>query len=408
MNIAPARPVSRDIATGNDVGVIVRRFYRAAIPDPLLGPVFERFGVDWSRHLPKLIAYWEHVLLGRPGLATNTVAVHGGVQQVAPFGAAEIARWVELWEETVDELVRRSGRRAREGTRPRGRARPTGRRASPTRRRSRMTTPNDTLADLVVHDAARARILDRLGLDYCCGGTETLDHACARAGLDTAHVVAELDGAASADEHPACDQMQAAELIRHLVEVHHAYLRAELPDLEQLAQKVLDVHGGRHPELHEVRAYVGELRADLEPHMLKEERVLFPAIVRLLDGPAQFPFGSIANPIGMMGVEHDRVGDLLARLRADDRRVLRPRRRVRELPIPLRTAHRARTRHPHARPRGEPSPLPRSRRARSRTTLNHGQFERDFGLCCSAASSATEDSDRGRTRSQRHTEGSAS
>ena len=178
-----------------------------------------------------------------------------------------------------------------------------------------MTTPNDTLADLVVHDAARARILDQLGLDYCCGGTETLDHACARAGLNTADVVAELDEAGTADEHPACDQMQAAELIRHLIDVHHAYLRAELPDLEQLAQKVLDVHGGRHPELHEVRAYVRALRDDLEPHMLKEERVLFPAIVRLLDGPAQFPFGSIANPITMMSVEHDRVGDLLARLR---------------------------------------------------------------------------------------------
>jgi hemoglobin len=103
VNIAPARPASRDIATANDVGVLVRRFYRAAIPDPLLGPVFERYGVDWPRHLPKLVAYWEHVLLDRPGLATNTVAVHGSVQHVAPFGPAQIARWVELWEETVDE-----------------------------------------------------------------------------------------------------------------------------------------------------------------------------------------------------------------------------------------------------------------------------------------------------------------
>jgi hemoglobin len=103
VNIAPARPASRDIVTDNDVGVLVRRFYRVAIPDPLLGPVFERFGVDWPTHLTKLVAYWEHVLLTRPGLAMNTVAVHGNVQHVAPFGPAQIARWVELWEETVDE-----------------------------------------------------------------------------------------------------------------------------------------------------------------------------------------------------------------------------------------------------------------------------------------------------------------
>jgi hemoglobin len=104
VNIAPARSASRDIATRNDVGVLVRRFYRAAIPDPLLGPVFERFGVDWSHHLSKLVAYWEHVLLACPGPVTNTIAVHGSVQRVAPFGPAEIARWVELWEETVSEL----------------------------------------------------------------------------------------------------------------------------------------------------------------------------------------------------------------------------------------------------------------------------------------------------------------
>ena len=104
VHIAPARLGSRDIATGNDVGVLVHRFYRRAIPDPLLGPVFEGFGVDWPRHLPKLVAYWEHVLLDHPGIATNTVGVHGRVQNVAPFGQNHIDRWVELWERTVDEL----------------------------------------------------------------------------------------------------------------------------------------------------------------------------------------------------------------------------------------------------------------------------------------------------------------
>jgi regulator of cell morphogenesis and NO signaling len=50
--------------------------------------------------------------------------------------------------------------------------------------------------------------------------------------------------------------------------------------------------------------------------MLKEERVLFPAIRTLIAGPATFPFGSIGNPIRMMTIEHDRVGALLAQLRA--------------------------------------------------------------------------------------------
>lgn len=179
-----------------------------------------------------------------------------------------------------------------------------------------ITKPNQTLADLVVNDPARAKTLDRLRLDYCCGGSDTLEHACARAGLDTADVIAQIDTTTAVDDMHNCSQMPPAALISHLVDVHHSYLHAELPELDPLANKVADKHAGCHAELHEVRTIIGALRDDLEPHMQKEERVLFPAILQLLDGPAEFPFGSIANPIYMMGVEHDRVGELLARLRA--------------------------------------------------------------------------------------------
>ena len=179
-----------------------------------------------------------------------------------------------------------------------------------------MTQPGDTLADVVMNDVSTTRILDRLGLDYCCGGDETLDHACTRLGLATADVVAQLDTTAVLDEHHDCGAMPVADLVAHLLAAHHSYLHDELPQLDQIADKVLDVHGRRHPELHEVRALVRALYGDLEPHMVKEERVLFPAILELLQGPVQLPFGSINNPIRMMNLEHDRVGDLLTRLRA--------------------------------------------------------------------------------------------
>jgi regulator of cell morphogenesis and NO signaling len=84
----------------------------------------------------------------------------------------------------------------------------------------------------------------------------------------------------------------------------------------ELAAKVATVHGERHPELRQVQELLALLADDLEPHMSKEERVLFPAITRLTEGAAEFPFGSINNPIRMMTLEHDRAGDLLARLGA--------------------------------------------------------------------------------------------
>ena len=104
MNIAPSRPRSRDISTANDVGVAVRRFYRAVIADPLLGPLFERYGVDWPHHIPKLVRYWEHVLLDRPGSAVNTIAIHAPVQRTTPFDAEHVDRWLDLWDDTLDSL----------------------------------------------------------------------------------------------------------------------------------------------------------------------------------------------------------------------------------------------------------------------------------------------------------------
>jgi regulator of cell morphogenesis and NO signaling len=78
------------------------------------------------------------------------------------------------------------------------------------------------------------------------------------------------------------------------------------------------VHGRNHPELHEVAAAFEELRSDLEPHMLKEERVLFPMIWELASANEQRPAfhcGSLRNPISVMLIEHDRAGELLVRLR---------------------------------------------------------------------------------------------
>ena len=173
----------------------------------------------------------------------------------------------------------------------------------------------ETLAELVAEVPARAIALDRLGLDYCCGGDERFDEACARAGLDPNAVEVQLRLAPRGDDVHTCADMSPNQLIAHLLDAHHAYLHDELPALGALASKVVAAHGERHPELREVQDLIGLLTEDLEPHMMKEERVLFPAIERLTAGPADFPFGSIDNPIRMMSLEHDRAGTLLARLR---------------------------------------------------------------------------------------------
>jgi regulator of cell morphogenesis and NO signaling len=178
-----------------------------------------------------------------------------------------------------------------------------------------MTRNDQTLGDLVAANASAARVLDALGLDFCCHGDRTLAEACATAGIDADVVARRLDDLDVGGD-TAWTSLDAPSLAAHIVETHHRYLHEELPLLDALADKVLSVHGERHPELNDVRRLVSEVSADLEPHLMKEERVLFPAIAALADGRSDFAFGPIANPISMMGIEHDRAGDLLAELRA--------------------------------------------------------------------------------------------
>jgi len=176
-------------------------------------------------------------------------------------------------------------------------------------------TTDRTLAEIVTAAAGSARVLEAFGLDYCCGGARHLDDACSDAGIDPVEV---LDALVTLEPGPEPDwaSMDTAELVDHLEAVHHAYLHTELPRLDALADKVTGVHGTRHPELHEVRAGYRALEADLEPHLLKEERVLFPMIRELAaaSAPPAFHCGSLQNPISVMMAEHDRAGELLSAL----------------------------------------------------------------------------------------------
>lgn len=176
--------------------------------------------------------------------------------------------------------------------------------------------PSTTLAAIVDANPGAARVLEHHQLDYCCGGQQTLEQACAERQLDPSAVIAEL---AEIPTNGVADwtTMEPAELVDHLESTHHRYLHEELPRLAALASKVAQVHGERHPELHKVESTFTELRNDLEPHLMKEERVLFPMIRELAQATTtpEFHCGSIDNPIRMMRFEHDRAGELLVELR---------------------------------------------------------------------------------------------
>lgn len=182
---------------------------------------------------------------------------------------------------------------------------------------SPVTQPeHGTLAGIVIANPSAAAVFERRGLDYCCQGRRSLAEACADAGIDAADVAAELASmgqAAVAVALPA----DVPGLIEHIVDTHHVYLREHLPRLRDLMDKVIAAHAAVHPEVRPVSALLAEITDDLMPHLLKEEQVLFPISLELAraTGPTAFHCGSVRNPISVMLMEHDRVGELLAALR---------------------------------------------------------------------------------------------
>jgi len=173
-----------------------------------------------------------------------------------------------------------------------------------------------TVSDLTRSIPGAARVFERHGIDFCCGGKRALREACSAVGVPVEEVVREL-GESRSDPADVPVPEGLTGLIGHVLATHHAFEREELVRLCALSEKVARVHGGRRPELCEVAALCDELREDLEPHMLKEEQVLFPYLIELDAGRAPGArFGSVANPIRMMSREHDRVGELLRKLSA--------------------------------------------------------------------------------------------
>lgn len=184
-----------------------------------------------------------------------------------------------------------------------------------------MTITSETqVRDIALAHPSAIPVLEKFGIDYCCGGAHTLAKACERRGVTTAAVVEELERSAH-DASAPDDQWQTASatnLIEHIVENHHGFARQQLELARQLSQKVERRHGNTHPEVFEVGTALAALTTELEHHFYCEENVLFPYAKALeQDAQAQPPavFDSVERPVTRMILDHNHTGDELGRIR---------------------------------------------------------------------------------------------
>ncbi len=183
-------------------------------------------------------------------------------------------------------------------------------------------TAETRIGDIALEFPEAMRLFEQRNLDYCCGGQRRLAEVCREASQDLEELLDRLASLQTASgAGPARTDWAGAplsELVSYIEAKHHTFTREELTRVAPLMEKVLQVHGGHHPELEQVSECFQALAADLMPHLEKEEQILFPYI-RALDTRQTVGgacFGSVRGPIQVMQAEHDQAGELLREIKA--------------------------------------------------------------------------------------------
>lgn len=96
--------VGVDLESRDDLETLLRAFYARVFADGLLGHVFlEVARMDLEAHLPTLGDFWQKVLFNTGEYHGDMMRVHQRVHAREPFTSAHFARWLTLWEHTIDE-----------------------------------------------------------------------------------------------------------------------------------------------------------------------------------------------------------------------------------------------------------------------------------------------------------------
>jgi regulator of cell morphogenesis and NO signaling len=184
-------------------------------------------------------------------------------------------------------------------------------------------TESTTVGEVARSHPASIPLLEKHGIDFCCGGNRPIGEAIREKGIafsEFLHTVEKGQHSLAHSQSPDWAEAKLGHLIDHIVSRHHTYLRSELPHLAQMMAKVTEAHGVRHGDsLLPLAKLYGVFRGELEDHMWKEENMLFPIIWRLGEehlSTREIPRRvSVSDLIRVMEFEHRSAGNAIEEMR---------------------------------------------------------------------------------------------
>ena len=190
---------------------------------------------------------------------------------------------------------------------------------------SGVITPEQSLGEIVGKYPLLSGFFEKNGIDYCCGGKETLREAAAEHNIDENNLIKQLEKELERLDEFQADEITwetrpASELVDYIVARHHGYIKQNLPDSEAHLRKILQVHSEVNPDemMGDERAIVRlpklltaflEMKESISKHLKEEEDEVFPAIKN--DAVDE----SLKRKILKLQEEHEELGETLEKIK---------------------------------------------------------------------------------------------
>lgn len=175
-----------------------------------------------------------------------------------------------------------------------------------------------SLGDIVTNYPSTVKIMNKYKFDYCCGGDQTLEDTVRITQLDINIILNELNitaKSANKRDNQKWSEKSLSEVIDYILDNHHTFMKEALVELNELVLKILKVHYHTNGDtLIIVHKLFGELKTELEAHLIKEEENLFPLIKKYEKTNENDDKANILQIIKNTEYEHDVAGDLFKEL----------------------------------------------------------------------------------------------
>ncbi|TDX48362.1 iron-sulfur cluster repair di-iron protein [Orenia marismortui] len=185
----------------------------------------------------------------------------------------------------------------------------------------KLFTSKMRIGEIVAEFPKSTDILMEYNIDFCCGGDRPLALAIKEQNLDEKELLSKLNNAYKEFKLKDKEEIDwrtesMTKLIDYVVNTHHQFMRDELPRLNELLNRILSAHYTKHGELlAEIHKLFYQLRGEIEEHLIKEEKLLFPVIKEYEKNRSQDKLREAFEVMYETEEEHDQAGDILKEIR---------------------------------------------------------------------------------------------